>query len=74
MVFKPQSNRSGLHVNNVMLHSNHSLNRNLNRNLTAVAYIYNGDIMQTAAVRIAAVCLVADLKLCVNSVDSFLHF
>ena len=32
--------------------------RNLNRNLTAVAYIFNnGDVVQTAAVRTAAVCL-----------------
>ena len=35
MIVKPQSNRSGLHVNNVTLRSN----RNLNRNLTAAAYI-----------------------------------
>ena len=39
MIFKPQSNRSGLYVNNVTLRSNRSLNRNLNRNLTAAAYI-----------------------------------
>ena len=35
MIFKPQSNRSGLYVNNVTLRSN----RSLNRNLTAAAYI-----------------------------------
>ena len=43
MIFKPQINRSGLYVNNVMLRLNRSLkrnpNRNLNRNLTAAAYI-----------------------------------
>ena len=39
MIFEPQSNRSGLYVNNVTLRSNRSLNRSLNRNLTAAAYI-----------------------------------
>ena len=39
MIFKPQSNRSGLYVNNVTLRSNRSLNRSLNRNLAAAAYI-----------------------------------
>ena len=39
MSFKPQSNRSGLYVNNVTLRSNGSLNRSLNCNLTAAAYI-----------------------------------
>ena len=39
MIFKPQSNRSGLYVNNVMLCSNRSLNRSLNRNLTGAAYL-----------------------------------
>ena len=53
MIFKPQSNRSGLYVNNVMLRSNRSLNLNLNRSL----YIINGDVMQTAAVQTTAVCL-----------------
>ena len=39
MIFKPQSNRSGLYVNNVTLCSNRSLNRSLNRNLTGAAYL-----------------------------------
>ena len=39
MSFKPQNNRSGLYVNNVTLRSNGSLNRSLNCNLTAAAYI-----------------------------------
>ena len=43
MIFKSQSNRSGLYVNNVDVtfkpQPNRSLNHNLNRNLTAVAYI-----------------------------------
>ena len=47
MIFEPQSNRSGLYVNNVMLRSNHS----------SLYYINNGDVMQTAEVRMAAVCL-----------------
>ena len=42
MIFKPQSNRSGLYVNNVTLRSNRNLNRSLNRNLNrslTAAYI-----------------------------------
>ena len=39
MIFKPQSNSSGLYVNDVTLRSNRSLNRDLNRNLTAAVYI-----------------------------------
>ena len=58
MIFKPQSNRSSLYVNNVTLRSNHSLNRSLNRNLNRSSlYINNGDVTQTAAVGTAAVCL-----------------
>ena len=55
MIFKPQSNRRGLYVNNVTLRPNRSLNRNLNRNLTAAAYINNSYVTQTAAVRTAAI-------------------
>ena len=58
LIFKPQSKRSGLYVNNVTLRSNRSLNLNLNRNLNRSSlYINNGDVMQTAAVQTAAVCL-----------------
>ena len=38
MIFKPQSNHSGLYVNNVTLRSNRSLNLNLNRNLNSSSY------------------------------------
>ena len=54
MTFKPQSNRSGLYVNNVTLQWNRSLNLNLNH---SSLYINNGDVLQTAAVQTAAVCL-----------------
>ena len=48
MIFEPQSNYSGLYVNNVMLRSNRS----------GLYYIINnGDVMQTAEVQTAAVCL-----------------
>ena len=57
MIFKPQSNRSGLYVNNVTLRSNRNLNRSLNRNLNRSLYINNGDVTLTAAVRAAAVSL-----------------
>ena len=61
MIFKPQSNRSGLYVNNVTLRSNRNLNPQPepqpepqpDRSL----YINNGDVTQTAAVQTAAVCL-----------------
>ena len=61
MIFKPQSNRSGIYVNNVTLRSN--------RSLTAAwpqpepqpdrscLYVNNGDVTLTAAVQTAAVCL-----------------
>ena len=58
MIFKLQSNCSGLYVNNVTLRSNRSLNHNLNRDLNGSSlYINNGDVMQTAVVRAAAVWL-----------------
>ena len=49
MIFKPQSNRSGLYVNNVTLHSNRSMNRSLNRNQNrnlnrSSLYINNGEL------------------------------
>ena len=53
MIFKPQSNRSGLYVNNATLRSNRNLNPQPDHSL----YIYNGDVTQTAAVQTAAVCL-----------------
>ena len=49
-IFKPQSNRSILYVNNVTLRFKRQPDRS---NL----FFNNGDVMQTAAVRTAAVCL-----------------
>ena len=65
MIFKPQSNRSGLYVNNVALRSNRSLTaawpqpepQSEPQPDRSSLYINNGDIVQTAAVRTAAICL-----------------
>ena len=65
MIFKPQSNRSALCVNNVMLRSNRSLIAAWTQPEPqpepqpdgSSLYINNGAVTQTAAVRTAAVCL-----------------
>ena len=61
MIFKPQSNRSGLYVNNVTLCSNRSMTAAWTATWTAPdrsrLFINNGDVTQTAAVWTAAVCL-----------------
>ena len=72
MIFKPQSNRSSLYVNNVTFRV--TLRVALRSNQTAAwpqpepqpephpgrssLYINNGGVMQTAAVWTAAVCLI----------------
>ena len=65
LLFKPQSNRSGLYVNIVTLRSNRSLTAAWTAAWPATwtatwpgsLYINYGDVMQTAVVKTAAVCL-----------------
>ena len=57
MIFKPQSNRSGLYVNNATLRLNRNLNPQPEPQPDRSLYINIGDVTQTAAVQTAAVCL-----------------
>ena len=79
MIFKPQSNRSGLHVNNVTLRSNRSLTPQpepqpeLQPDHSSL-FITNGDVMQTAAARTAVVCLGQNrVPYCKTGVFNYIH-